>query len=90
VVAISFASFLGGRIGIVCIIFADNESQYNHYVIISMNSPGMIQVTSLKIVDAVLMLILMMRQRVCRLPVLLKGRPMIYLWQYGTMQQIEL
>jgi len=52
VVAISFASFLGDGSDIVWIIFADNGSQYNHYVTISMNSPGIIHGARLKIVDA--------------------------------------
>jgi hypothetical protein len=62
VVAISFASFLGGGSNTVCIIFAEKGSQYTHSETISMNSLGITHVTSLKIVDDPLTLILMMRQ----------------------------
>jgi len=48
----STTSCLGGGSDIGCIIFADKGSQYNHYVTISMNSPGIINIASLKIVDA--------------------------------------
>jgi len=51
VVAISFASFFGGGSDIVCTIFADKRSQYNLYVPISINSPGIFAVRSLKITD---------------------------------------
>jgi hypothetical protein len=48
VVAISFASFLADSSNIVCIIFADNRSQYNHSITISMNSPGIIHGASVR------------------------------------------
>jgi len=72
----------------LCIIIADGGSQYDHYVTISLNSPGINHVASLKIVDVPLTLIFMMRQRVCRLPFQQKERPIVYLWQYGTMEDI--
>jgi hypothetical protein len=53
---------LGGGSDIVCIIFAEKGSQYNHYVTISMNSPGIIHVARLKIVDAPLTIIFIMQQ----------------------------
>jgi len=55
-------SFLDGGSDIICIIFAEKGSQYNHYVTLSMNSPGMIHVASPKIVDSLLTLIFMMLQ----------------------------
>jgi hypothetical protein len=81
-------SFLGGGSDSVCIIFAEKGSEYNDYVMISMNSPGIIPVTSLKLVDALLTLIFMMQQRVCRVTFWPKRRPIVYLWQYGTMQHV--
>jgi len=81
-------SFLGSGSDIICIIFAKNGSEYDYYVTIMMNSTGIIYVASPKIVDALLTLIFMMRQRVCRLPFHLKRRPIVYLWQYGTMQDV--
>jgi hypothetical protein len=68
VVAISFASFLGGGSDIVCTMFAEKGSQYTHSVTILMSSPGIIHVTSLKMVDALLTHIFMMRQRLYRVP----------------------
>ena len=61
-------SLSGGGGNIFFIIFSEKCSQYNHYVMISMNSPGIIHSTSLKIVDAALSLILMMQQLMCCLP----------------------
>ena len=58
VVARSFTSLLGDGSDIVCIIFADNRSRYNHYVTISMNSPWIIHGGRLKIVDALMRLTL--------------------------------
>jgi hypothetical protein len=52
---------LEGGIDIVCISFAETGRQYNHYVTISMNSSGIIHVTSLQIFDALLMLVLMIQ-----------------------------
>jgi len=72
VVALSSASFFGGGSDITCIIFADKGSQYDRYVTILMNSPRIIDVVSPKNVDALLTLIFMMWQQVCRLPFLLK------------------
>jgi len=62
VVAILFASFFGGGSDIVCIIFAEKGSKYTLSLKISMNSPGIIHLTSLKIADALLTLVLIMRQ----------------------------
>jgi hypothetical protein len=83
---ISFASFLGGGSDIVCIIFTEKGSQYTHSETISMNSLGIIHVTSLKIVDGPLTLIFMMRQRVCRVSFSRKCNPIVYLWRRGTMK----
>jgi len=69
-------------------MFAEKGSQYDHSVTISINSPGIIHVASLKIVDAPLMLIFMMRQLVYRLPFQLTRRPIVCLWQYGTMHHV--
>jgi hypothetical protein len=88
VVAILFISFQGGGSDISCIIFADQGSQYNHFVTISMNSPGIIHVTRLNIVDAALTVIFIMWQRVCRFSLWLKRRPTVYHWQYETMQHV--
>jgi len=81
-------SFLGGGIDIVSIIFAEKGSQYNQHVTISKSSPGIIHVASLKIVDAPLLLIFMMQQRVCCVPFWLNRRPIVCLWQCGTMQHL--
>jgi len=81
-------TFLGGGSDIVCIIFAEKGSQCDYYVTISINSPGIIHVASLEIVDAPLTLIFMMRQPVCRLPFQFKRRPIVSLLQYGTMQHV--
>jgi hypothetical protein len=62
VVAIAFASLLEGGSDIVSIIFTKKGSKYNHSVTISMNTPGIIHGTSLKIIFALLTLIFMMRQ----------------------------
>jgi hypothetical protein len=77
---LSSAQFLGGGSDIVCLMFAEKGSQYTYSVTISMNSLGIIHVRSLKIIDAQLTLIFMMRQRICRVSVLLKRRPTVYLW----------
>jgi len=65
----------------VCIISADKDNQQDHYVTISMNNLWIINVASLRIVDAQLRLIVMMRQQVCRLPCWLRRRPIVYLCQ---------
>jgi len=52
VVAILYASFFSGCSNIICIIFADKGSQYDHYATTLMNSPGIIHVARLKIIDA--------------------------------------
>jgi hypothetical protein len=63
------------------IIFAEQDSHYNEYVTILMNSPGIVRIASQKIVDAPLALIVRMQQQVYRLPCLLKRHPIVYLWQ---------
>jgi hypothetical protein len=80
VVAISYALFLAGGSDIICIIFAEKGSQYTHSVTISISNPGIIPVTSLKMIDTALTLIFMMQQQVCRVPFWLKRRPIVYLW----------
>jgi hypothetical protein len=72
----------------ICIIFAKKDSQYTYSETISMNSLGIIHVTSLKIIDALLTLIFMMQQRVCRVSFLLKRHPIVYLWRRGTIQHL--
>jgi hypothetical protein len=59
VVAILSASFLGNGSDSVWnfFFFADNASQYNHYVTILMNSPGIMHGARLKIVDTPMSLI---------------------------------
>jgi len=65
------------------ISFAENGSQHDQYVTISMNSPGTLHVTSLKVVDVPLKVIFLMPQWVCRLPFSLKWCPRVYFWQKG-------
>jgi hypothetical protein len=52
VLLILFASFLAAGSDMVCIIFADIESQYDQYEMISLNSPRISHLTSVKIVNA--------------------------------------
>jgi hypothetical protein len=68
--------------------FAETDSQYNHYVTILKSYPGIIHVTSLKMIDAPLTIIFMMPQRVCRIPFWLNRRLIVFLWRCGMLQHL--
>jgi len=79
-------SFLGGSSNIVTAIFAHKGGQYCNYVLMSLQSPVIIQDARHRIVDAPLTLICRMGQWACCFPVYVRCRPILPVWKDVTMQ----
>jgi len=82
-------SFSWDSSGINSSIFAHKGLKYFHYGLMLLHSPVIIEDGRPYIVDALLMLISMMRQGACRLPFYLLCWPILPLWMDATMQPCD-